>query len=282
MNTIEDEVHQRLGISRERWNRGPVALSAGSSPLENPPVQRSSADDPKLRDVAANADKICVTVESRTPRGASEASRDWYSKKVDGMIREGKQTEAFHLLKTVQGNLSKIVDGLLQGDDSILKILEKFTVVLFDGRRVGFDLHSYLEQPDDSPEALAGAIDSVMALSAGGPEPSVEEEVRRRMGISEDAWFDSDPAYLALSATPMFEPAEEEVRLRPASARNGGNAPTANGRRESRGFSRWLPSEFFAGRAASFQTWGRQKGKNGLGGRLCLLPALLPDCWCAP
>jgi hypothetical protein len=54
--------------------------------------------DQQLRDVAANLDKIVVTITSRTPRGAIKIDGTWYSKAIDGMISAGQQTKAFHLL----------------------------------------------------------------------------------------------------------------------------------------------------------------------------------------
>jgi hypothetical protein len=164
---------------------GPVALSADSLVANG--AATNAADDQKLREVAASVDTLCAVVEAKTPRGASERLKNWYAEQVGQMVARGEQAQAFRLLKTVQGNLSKIADRLMNGDDSSLRILEKFAIVVADGRRVGFDLRRYLEQPDDSPEALGNAIDSVMALSAGAA-PSAEEEIRRRCGISPEAW----------------------------------------------------------------------------------------------
>lgn len=92
------------------------------------------------------------------------------------MITQGQQTQARALLTTIQGNLLKIGEDILAGDDSILKIVDQ----------CGGNLRGFLEQPDDSPDALSEHLQNIMALSAGAP--SVEEDVRRRLGISAEAW----------------------------------------------------------------------------------------------
>src|SRR4051794_3331138 len=106
-------------------------------------------DDQKLREVPGQVDKIVGSAQAQAPafdhskppqinHAASGALDNWYAEKVDDLIRHGKQQQAFDLLKTIQGNLGKILDELESGNGQVFDILDK----------LGLSLYGFLEQPD--------------------------------------------------------------------------------------------------------------------------------------